>query len=127
MNNMYNRNMQQAYQNSIYTATPAELTLMLYNGAIKFCNLAIEGFEKNNIQTISNNLIKAQNIIDELKITLKDGYSISKEFKELYDYIGELLVKANINKEKQKVLEAKELITQFRDTWKEAMLLSKKK
>ena len=127
MNNTYNRNMQQAYQNSIYTASPAELTLMLYNGAIKFCNLAIEGFEKNNIQKISNNLIKAQNIIDELKITLKDGYSISKEFRALYEYINELLVTANVSKDKEKVLEAKELITQFRDTWKEAIALSKKK
>ena len=127
MNNTYNRNMQQAYQNSIYTASPAELTLMLYNGAIKFCNFALEGFEKNSIQDISNNLIKVQNIINELEITLKDGYAISKEFKELYQYINKLLVEANVSKNKDKVLEAKELIVQFRDTWKEAIKLSKKK
>ena len=126
MNTTYNRNMQQAYKNSIYTATPAELTLMLYNGAIKFCNLALEAFEQKNIQNISNNLIKAQNIIQELEITLNDQYEISKEIRPLYRYIYELLVKANISKEPEKVQEAKELIVEFRDTWKEVMILAKK-
>ena len=52
------------YQNnSIQTATPAELTLMLYDGAIKFCNIALLGLDDNNIEKVNINLIKAQNII----------------------------------------------------------------
>lgn len=126
MNTAYN-NMKHAYQNSIYTASPSELTLMLYNGAIKFCNLALEGFEKKSIQDINNNLIKAQNIIEELQITLDDKYEVSKEIRPLYEYISRLLCEANISKEKEKVIEAKELICQFRDLWKEVIELSKKK
>lgn len=66
MNNGY-----AAYQNSkIMTASPAELTLMLYEGAIKFCNIAIMGIEENNIQKAHTNIVKVENIIEEFQATL---------------------------------------------------------
>lgn len=117
---VYN-NYQKYQQNSVLTASPAELTLMLYNGAIKFCNLAVEGIEKNDIQKAHNNAVKAQRIIYELKITLKKDFSLAKEMNSLYDYIIELLVEGNTKKDKDKILEAKGFICDFRDMWQQVM------
>ena len=61
-------NIANAYQrNAIRTASPAELTLMLYEGAIKFCNIAIVAIEKKEIEKAHINLTKAQNIIMEFQ------------------------------------------------------------
>lgn len=115
-------NQVQKYQsNAIMTASPNELTLMLYNGAIKFCNIALEAIERKDMQTTHNNIVKAQNIIQELYATLNDGYPISAELKPLYEYIHYLLVEANIHKAPEKLLEAKQLIEQFRDLWREVI------
>ena len=64
------QNMTLAYKNnSIQTASPAELTLMLYDGAIKFCNIALGAIENNDIQKANTNIIKAENIITEFRAT----------------------------------------------------------
>lgn len=116
------RNAAGAYRsNSILTASPAELTLMLYNGAIKFCSLAIDNTEKKNIQEAHNYNMRVQDIITELRITLDKSYEIANEFDKFYIYILELLRDGNINKNVEKLKEAKWLITEFRDTWKELM------
>ena len=80
MNNGY-----AAYQNSkIMTASPAELTLMLYEGAIKFCNIAIMGIEENNIQKAHTNIVKVENIIEEFQATLNHKYPVAKDFENVY-------------------------------------------
>lgn len=118
---MLPNNYQKYQQNSVLTASPQELTLMLYNGAIKFCNLGMEDIQNKELEKAHNDIIKAQNIINELQVTLDDKYPIAKEIRPLYDYISRLLVEANVEKSEQKLLEAKELIVQFRDLWKEVM------
>ena len=122
---MLANNYQKYQQNSVLTASPQELTLMLYNGAIKFCNLGIEMIQRSNIEKANEYIIKAQVIINELQVTLDDKYPISKEIKLLYEYIIWLLETGNIKKDELKINEAKELITSFRDTWKEAMKIAK--
>lgn len=112
---------EQYKNNSILTASGPELTLMLYNGAIKFCNLAREAIMNKDIQKSHENIIKAENIIDELKFTLDKKYPIAEEMDRLYTYIHQLLVQANIKKDIQKLDDALELIREFRDTWQEAM------
>lgn len=112
---------QQYKQNSVMTAPPGELTLMLYNGAIKFCMQAEEAIEKKDIDASHKYLTKAQDIIFELKITLNMKYPLAKEMASLYDYINELLVEANMKKDVNKLNEAKELIKEFRDTWQEML------
>lgn len=112
----------QAYkQNSVMTASPKELILMLYNGAIKFCNMAVQCFEDGDIQKQHMYLVRVQDIITELQISLDPKYEISKEMGNLYTYINDLLVEANIKKDVQKVVEAKQLICSFRDMWQELM------
>lgn len=116
------------YQNNaIQTASPAELTLMLYDGAIKFCNIAMMGIEEKDIVKANDNLIKAQKIISELRATLDFKYPVAQEFERVYDYIYRRLVQANIKKDKEILEEALGYIREMRDTWKEVMRLNKVK
>lgn len=117
-----------AYKNnSILTASPAELTLALYEGAIKFCNIALIGLEKNDYEKTNTNLIKAQNIITEFRSTLDFKYPVAKEFDMVYEYINRRLVEGNIKKDAQIVEEALGHIRTMRDAWKEVMKLTKSK
>jgi len=119
-------NMTLAYKdNSIKTASPAELTLMLYDGAIKFCNIALAGFEKNDLDKINTNIIKAEKIIVEFRATLDFKYPVAKDFDLVYDYIYRRLVEANIKKDSEILEDALKYIREMRDTWKEVMVKSR--
>ncbi len=111
--------------NRILTATPAELTLMLYEGAIKFCNLAQIAIEKNELDKANLNIIKAERIITELRTSLNFNYPVANDFEQVYDYIHRRLVEANIKKDTEILVEALDYIRDMRDTWKEVMSLSK--
>lgn len=115
-----------AYQkNAIMTASKAEMTLMLYDGAIKFCNIALSGFEKKEYEKINTNLKKAQAIITEFRATLDCKYPVWEDFERVYDYIYRCLIDANIHKDEEKLQEALKYIREMRDTWKEVMRLNK--
>ena len=115
-----------AYKDSkILTASPAELTLMLYEGAIKFCNLALMAIEKRQLEKANENIIKAERIITELRTTLNFDYSVAKDFELVYDYIYRRLLTANLKKDPEILEEALQYIREMRDTWKEVMRLSK--
>lgn len=114
-----------AYANSkVMTASPAELTLMLYEGAIKFCNIAIRGIEENDVQKAHTNIVKVENIISEFQATLNHKYPVAKDFDEVYKYLKERLVEANVKKEKEILEEVLEHLRTMRDTWKEVMRLT---
>ena len=113
-------------EQSVTTATPEELTLMLYNGCIKFINLAEVFIDDKNIEKINVNILKAQDIVNELNITLNMDYEVSENLRQLYSIVNERLIEANLRKDKKPLLEAKEIVTELRDTWKEAMALSRK-
>lgn len=116
----------QAYQtNSVTTAAPGELTLMLYNGCLKFINLGRVAIEKKNIQEKNINIQKAQNIIQELMVTLKMDYEFSKKMMSLYDYMNRRLIEANLKNDTAILDEVEELITEFRDTWKQVIQLNR--
>lgn len=115
-----------AYQNNkIMTANPAELTLMLYDGAIKFCNIAIVGIEQNDIQKAHDNISKVERIIVEFRSTLDFKYPVAKDFDEVYKYLYDRLVQANIKKDKEILEEVLKHLRTMRDTWKEVMSQSK--
>ena len=121
-----NQNTINAYQrNAILTASPAELTLMLYDGAIKFCNIAIMAIEKQDMEKAHVNLKKAQAIITEFRATLDCKYPVWEDFERVYDYIYRCLIDANIHKDEEKLQEALKYIREMRDTWKEVMRLNK--
>ena len=111
-----------AYANSkVLTASPAELTLMLYDGAIKFCNIAIAAVEKGDIEKAHNNITKVENIIAEFQSTLDYKYPVAKDFDKVYDYLQERLLMANIKKDKDILEEVLKHLRTMRDTWKEVM------
>ncbi|MBQ8326627.1 MAG: flagellar export chaperone FliS [Lachnospiraceae bacterium] len=112
-------------QNRILTASPAELTLMLYEGAIKFCNLAIMGVEQKDIQKAHNNIIKTQMIIEEFQITLNRDYPVARDFDMVYNYLLKRLREANVKKDKEILEEVLGHLRTMRDTWKQVMRLAK--
>ncbi len=112
-------------ENTISTASKEELTLMLYDGALKFCNQAIVALEGKDLAKASTLNMRVQNIIREFQLTLDMKYEISKNFSLLYDYIFRRLIDANITKDVTILQEVRGLLKELRDTWKEAMLLAK--
>ncbi len=113
-------------QNKILTASPAELTLMLYDGAIKFCNIAIMGIEQSDLQKAHNNIMKVQKIIEEFQLTLNFKYEIANDFNNVYNYLMKRLREANMTKDKAILEEVSEHLHTMRDTWKEVMRLNHK-
>lgn len=119
-------NAAQTYQsNQVTTATPAELTLMLYNGAIKFLKQAKGAIEINNYSQAHELCLKVQNILYELLSTLNKEYSIAQDFEKMYDYMLRRMIEANMRKDVAILTEVEDFFVQFRDTWKEAMVLAK--
>lgn len=118
----------QAYQqNSVNTASPGELTLMLYNGCLKFIGIAKKAIKDNNIELKNTNIQKAQNIINELMVTLNMDMEISKQMMPLYDFVRTKLIEANVKNSVESLEEAEAIVTEFRDTWKEVIKVNRQK
>ena len=116
------------YNNSkVLTASPAELTLMLYDGAIKFCNIAIMGIEQNDIEKTHINIRKVERIIEEFRSTLDRKYTVAEDFDRVYVYLLQRLLEANIKKDKAILEEVNMHLRSMRDNWKEVMRINKEK
>lgn len=114
------------YNNSrILTASPAELTLMLYEGAIKFGNIAIAKMEAKDISGAHTNIIKVEKIIDYFRETLDMKYPVAQDFERVYVYLSRRLVECNIKKDKEIMEEVLTHLRSMRDTWKEVMQKAK--
>ena len=94
---------------------------MLYEGAIKFANLAIAGMETNDIEKAHTNIIKVERIIEEFQSTLDHKYPVAKDFDEVYNYLMMRLREANLKKDKEIMEEVLKHLRTMRDTWKEVM------
>lgn len=112
-------------ENSIYTASPEELTLMLYNGLIKFIMQGQKAIDDKNIQKAHESIIKAQDIVNEFMVTIDQSYEIAKSLLALYDYMKRRLIQANIRKDKSILEEVLGMAKELRDTWMQAMKLVK--
>ena len=116
------------YKNSkILTASPAELTLMLYEGAIKFCNIAITAVEQKDIEKAHINIVKTQRIIEHFRLTLDMRYPVAQDFDRVYEYLARRLVQANVKKDKEILEEVLTHLHSMRDTWKEVMRINREK
>jgi flagellar secretion chaperone FliS len=119
-------NAAQTYQsNQVTTATPAELTLMLYNGAIKFIKQAKNAIHANEVAKAHEYCLKVQSILYELIATLNTEVPIAQDFEKMYDYMLRRMIEANMRKDVAILTEVEDFFVQFRDTWKEAMVLAK--
>ncbi|MCM0761007.1 flagellar export chaperone FliS [Sporomusa sphaeroides DSM 2875] len=114
------------YKNQqIMTASPEELTLMLYNGAIRFTVESMQALDRGNLEKANAANLRAQDIVREFMCTLDMQYEISQNYYKLYDYIEYRLMQGNIKKDKSQLEEAKNLLTELRDTWMQAMKLAR--
>ena len=115
-------NAAEAYRRQqILTATPEQLTLMLYNGCLKFIGEGIEAVSAKKYEAANTSLQKAQRIISEFRLTLNMDYEISHQLFPLYNYVYDRLVEGNIKSDVSKLEEAKDIITELRDAWVGAM------
>lgn len=112
-------------QNTISTASPQELTMMLYNGLVRFIKSSILSLDNNNIEEANNFNVRAQDIITEFMLTLDMRYEVSENLMLLYDYMKRRLIEANIKKDKEITVEVQGLAEELRDTWFQAMKLAK--
>ena len=122
------KNAAQAYKlNAIKTASPARLTSMLYDAAVRFTDKSIELMENepNNFEEINKNLKKAQDCIMELRMGLDFKYPVAGEFEKVYDYIYRRLVEGNMKKDVEIIKDTLTHIHTMRDTWKEVMAKAK--
>ncbi|WP_317889397.1 flagellar export chaperone FliS [Paenibacillus sp. UASWS1643] len=120
INSPYNKYKQSAVQ----TSTPAQLVVMLYDGAIRFIKTALQGLQQHDHEKTSTNLGKAQSIVSELMGTLNFDYEISKNLYSLYEYTNYLLIESNIRKDHQKIEEALSYLIELRETWVQANKLA---
>jgi len=105
---------------SVNTATPGELIVMLFNGALRNISIASNAINNRDIESAHNAIIKTQNIFCALLAGLDQSLEVSRGIKDLYDYILDRLVDANIKKDKDVLAEVSELTQELRDTWQEA-------
>ena len=114
------------YTNSaVFTASQEELTLMLYEGALKFANQALTALETNNYAKTNELILRVQDIVRELQLTLDRKYDISKNLGALYDYMYRRLIDANTSKDQTALTEVRDFLRDFRDMWKEAIKVAK--
>jgi flagellar protein FliS len=119
--NAYNQ-----YRNvSAQTAPKERLTLMLYDGAVKFSGQALLALENNEPMKLTEAVRRTLDIIKELRDTLNREHEIANNYYALYDYIIERLLAGESDRDQAALTEANALIKEFRDMWREAMKVAK--
>ncbi|TYQ16857.1 UNVERIFIED_CONTAM: flagellar protein FliS [Acetivibrio alkalicellulosi] len=112
-------------ENSINTASHEDLTLMLYNGLVKFLMQAQMALEEKNIEKANTSIIKAQNIIIEFRETLDMKYDIAQQLELIYDYMYRELLNANLKKDASIIEAVLNLAKDLRDTWEKAIRIAR--
>lgn len=105
----------------IMTASPEELTLMLYNGALRFVSESVRAIDNKDMELANQKNLRAQDIIREFMSTLDTQYEIARSLMPLYEYMEHQLIQANVKKDTTLLLEVKDLLCELRDGWAEAM------
>ena len=119
---MNNAQMAKAYKNQqIMTSSPEQLTLLLYNGALRFLTESIIAMEQGDMKKSYNANIRVQDIVREFIRTLDMNYELSKSWAQLYEYTQHCLIEGNIKRDVEQLQQAKSVLQELRDAWIEAM------
>lgn len=119
---MVNSQMANVYKKQqIMTSSPQQLTLLLYNGALRFLNESILAMEQGDTEKSHKANIRVQAIVSEFIMTLDMNYEISTTWAQLYEYTEHCLIQGNIKQEVVQLLQAKEVLQELRDAWVGAM------
>ena len=109
-------------QSMVEGASREELLIMLLDGAAKFMAKAEEAFDEEKWDEVHNQLCRVQNIYIELMVSLDmESGDFAKNLNELYGFTNELLIKANIDRDRESFEQAKILVEDVREIWKEAV------
>jgi len=119
---MQNQQMANAYKNQqVMTSSPEQLTLLLYNGALRFLTESILAMEQGDIQKSHNANKRVQAIVREFMLTLNMSYELSKNWAQLYEYTEYCLIQGNIKKDAKQLQQAKSMLEDMREAWIGAM------
>ncbi len=113
--------MNQYREQSVLTASPGDLVVMLYDGCIKKVKLARLAIHENDNEQSCKHLLKSQEFIDELIKGLDFNYSLSNDLLKLYDFMMMELIQCNITKDAQRLLAVEQLLEEMKITWQQAV------
>ncbi|HCZ06330.1 MAG TPA: flagellar export chaperone FliS [Thermotogae bacterium] len=110
-------------ENQIMTASPAKLVSMLYEGAIKFIDEAVEAINSEDFIKANEKIKRVQDIVLELNLALdmERGGALAQNLRALYNYVFQRLIQANVKKDNDILKEVRGIISDLNSTWKEAM------
>jgi|HigsolmetaAR203D_1030402.scaffolds.fasta_scaffold00453_16 flagellar protein FliS len=114
---MYQNYAQKYQQMSVQTATPIQLVIMLYDGAIRFTKAGIEGIREKDYMKANQNLLRAQSILHELMGALKMEYPIAKDLAKIYEYMLYQLIQANVKKKEEPAEEVIGHLKELKEAW----------
>jgi flagellar protein FliS len=120
---MYNKQLNSYKQTQISTASPGKLVLMMYEGALRFLNLAKQGMQDKKLDIANNNIVKTQKILNELSIVLdlESGGEIAKNLWRLYDYMLYRLIDINLKKDSEGIQEIVGMLEELKGAWNIAL------
>lgn len=123
---MINRNPYAKYQqNQVQTANPEKLIILLYEGAIKFLGQAKVAVEQKEYDKANNYIGRTQDIISELMTSLNMEFEIAKNLYSLYDYLFHRLIQANVKKDITIIKEVQDMMSELKETWAQAIVMTK--
>jgi len=122
---MINTPYEKYQESSVFTASPEELTLMLYNGLVKFILQALFALDKKDMEMAHASIVKAKKILINFQNTLDMKYEVSKGMMIVYEYMYKRLTDANIKKDKKILEEMLGFAKDMRDTWSQAMKIAR--
>lgn len=108
-------------ETTIQTATPAQLLLLLFDGAIRHCRIGVEALKSNKVSVASESLLKVQSIINEFIVTLDRSSPLADSLLQLYDYFLRRLVEANVQKSAVPAEEVLAYLIELKETWMQAV------
>jgi len=109
----------------VLTAAPGELTLMLYNACLRFMKQGVVAIDARDIEDANTALTRAQDVLCELMSSLDFTYAVAENLLSLYEYFYRILVEANLRKDARGVISCIEMMTELRDTWVEAVRVTR--
>lgn len=114
-------------QNQVLSASPEQILIMLYDGAIRFTRQAIIALEEDNIAGFLHGVTKSMAIIAEFSNSLDHsiGGEIAENLDALYNFMIRELTQANLHKDIEKMRVVEQLLVDLRSTWGEAILVNK--
>ncbi|WP_145028117.1 flagellar export chaperone FliS [Paenibacillus sp. Y412MC10] len=114
---MINSPYQKYQQTQLQTASPAQLLLMLYDGAIRFVRLGIAGIKEQDYEKANTYLCKTQAVIHELMAALNYDYPIAKTLEQVYEYMLYRLINSNLKKNIAPAQEVLSYLLELREAW----------